>query len=134
MSDTNNDWDITKDDAMETLWVPGILKNIHMKYVSNAKELSEVFASIHIFQPVPSCIIVDDYSQIISRYALRCLFTCHTCHISHSLTNSLNSNINVKNNRDILLSMNSLIANAVDHIISASPSSNTDCIRLDIPS
>ncbi len=74
-NEENNDYDATINNSIENLWVPGVLKKIHMKYVSNAKELGEVFASIHIFQPMPNCVLVDDYSQIISRYTLFPLLT-----------------------------------------------------------
>ena len=79
-NEENNDYGATINNSIENLWVPGVLKKIHMKYVSNAKELSEVFASIHIFQPMPNCILVDDYSQIISRYTLTHSLTCALTH------------------------------------------------------
>jgi hypothetical protein len=36
-----------------------------MKYISSSSELKKLISGIHLFQPPPSAIIIDDFSQII---------------------------------------------------------------------
>ncbi len=64
---------------------------------------------------------------LVGMYPIIDVFTSFT--FTHLLTYSLNSSISNKNNRDVLLSMNSLIDNAVAYMTSKNPSKNKNHIR-----
>lgn len=46
-------------------FLPSVLSNIQMKYISSFKELKEVMASIHCYFPFPTSIIIDDLSKTL---------------------------------------------------------------------
>ena len=53
-------------------WSPVILSRIQLKYISNAAELKQLCASVHMLQPRPQCIVVDDFTLIIDPMSTVC--------------------------------------------------------------
>ena len=49
-------------------WNNEILSKIQMKYVSNSKELMLMMAGIHMLSPLPTAIIIDDFSFILDPF------------------------------------------------------------------
>ena len=46
-------------------WSPIVLSRIQFKYVKNAAEMKRLFASLHMMNPQPQCIAVDDFTLVI---------------------------------------------------------------------
>ena len=81
-TDQNNS---ANDDGSQPLsWSPIILSRIMLKYISNAAELKQLCASIHMLQPRPQCVIIDDFTLMIdpmssvSRQDLMFVEVCQT--------------------------------------------------------
>eukprot|EP01035_Chromulina_nebulosa_P009017 gene9017-12190_t len=49
-------------------WNNEILSKIQMKYISNSKELMLMMAGIHMLSPLPTAIIIDDFSLILDPF------------------------------------------------------------------
>lgn len=46
-------------------WSPDVMARIHMLYISSLKELKTLCAGLHLFNPPPSIVLIDDLSNII---------------------------------------------------------------------
>lgn len=55
----------SQSESMMSSWSPAILSRIMFKYVTNTAELKKLFASVHMIQPAPQCVVVDDYTLLI---------------------------------------------------------------------
>ena len=57
--------DINCDPSVVPMWETEHLSRIIIKYLTNSQELKLLLASIHVMQPRPHCIVIDDFTGMI---------------------------------------------------------------------